>query len=75
MNTLCIFHSSQKRFILAGLSGGTSYLVASIFRPDFQHILYGASFFSFAPLLYTVVVCEYWIAQYPVISGSRTLKQ
>ena len=49
----------QKHFGSTGLLGGISYLVASAFRPDLRPILYGASLFSFAPLLYTGVVCEY----------------
>jgi len=65
----------QKHFASAGLLSCISYLVASTFRTDLRHILYGASFFSFTPLLYTVAVCECWIIQYPTVLGSRTLKQ
>jgi len=56
----------QKHFASAGVVGTISYLVASTFRPDLRPILYGASFFAFAPLPYTFTVCEYRFTRYHV---------
>jgi hypothetical protein len=52
------FFVSQKRFGAAAMLSGTSFLVASVFRPNLRPILYGASFFSFSALPYTLAICK-----------------
>ena len=54
------FYVLQKHFGVVALLGGTSYLVASTFRPDLRPILYGASFFLYSVIPYTLIVCEYY---------------
>ena len=52
----------QKRFGTAAILSAVSYLVAAALRPDLRPILYGASFFSFLTLPYTIAVCKYRVS-------------
>jgi len=51
-----MFNRARVHFVSAALITGTSFLVASAFRPDLRPILYGASFFSYSAMPYTLVV-------------------
>lgn len=62
----------QKHFATAAVLGGASYLVASAFRPSLRPILYGASFFSFSVVPYTLAVgeCQIVFQQVHQVYGS-----
>ncbi|KAF9789768.1 hypothetical protein BJ322DRAFT_1105630 [Thelephora terrestris] len=51
-----MFHRAKKHFISTALLSCASYLVAAALRPDLRPILYGASFFSFSTLPYTIAI-------------------
>lgn len=59
----------QIRFATAGIMSGTSYFVASIFRPDLRPILYGASLLSFSITPYSLVICKCWIPLHKVTAN------
>jgi len=51
-----MFNRAKIHFASAGLLSGTFFLIASAYRPNLRPLLYGASFFSYSVLPYTLVV-------------------